>query len=46
MNKAGIPIFDESKMKETNEIVDSLLSARIMWTEHDLGHASSQQDGL
>jgi hypothetical protein len=33
-------------MIEIDEIVDSLLSAKIMWTEQDLGHASSKLYGL
>jgi hypothetical protein len=46
VKKGDIPLFAELKVKETNEIGDSLQSAKIVWTVQDLGHASSKQHGL
>ena len=41
MRKGDIPLIAEIKKRETNEVGDSLQSAKIVWTVQDLGHASS-----
>ena len=46
MRKGDIPLIAEIKKRETNEIGDSLQSAKIVWTKQDLGHASSKLHGL